>query len=373
MKILITNPEKVLKLKRLYIKSFCYLCARSCRFILYSGHFGRTDFLVLFTKNPADHFPVGFHHSLRVDGGEIDLRGLQTLVPQPLADDGQADSHVPHRAGPAVPPDVCRERDLQSHHFADFLQLAVHPVFHPFVLPAFRAVLPGDDGQQVRASFRQVGVGVHDFLHGGFPADGDALPGLPAAVLQQSVPDVVLSQVCHVHERDALEVDAQHEHVPGEGKGGAFGQGQPPDSPYGVQRQGPFGGGGKAGEHVVEDVPVGGESLFRRLAVEGAQGAQVAGRGVALHAPSFQPCLIPVHQFRVQCVDGDVLPVPEAGEARQGVEVGLGGPCPAHAELFRDHAVDEAEPGLAGREPPERRGDVVRRVFHQRLFLFRNQ
>ena len=103
--------------------------------------------IVLFAKNLSNQLAVGFYHSLRINGREVDLRGFQAFMPQALADNGKADTQVPHRAGPAMPPDIRRKRNLQSHHAADSLQQPVHLMFHPFVLPPFRAVLLGDDGQ----------------------------------------------------------------------------------------------------------------------------------------------------------------------------------------------------------------------------------
>lgn len=78
-----------------------------------------------FTHDFAYHFPVGFHHVLRVDGGKIDLCGLQVFVAQPLADDGQAGAHVTHRAGPGMPPRICRQGCMQSAlHAPSFQQFS---------------------------------------------------------------------------------------------------------------------------------------------------------------------------------------------------------------------------------------------------------
>ena len=137
--------------------------------------------------------------------------GLQVFVAQPLTDDGQAGAHVTHRAGPGMAARICRQGCTQSGHRADFLQVVVHLMLHPLVLPPFRAVRLCDDGQKVRAVFRQVGVVVHDVLHGRLPADGQLLPGLLAAVVQLPVSDVVFLQVGKVHERDALQINATND------------------------------------------------------------------------------------------------------------------------------------------------------------------
>ena len=282
---------------------------------------------------------------------------------QAFADNGKADTHVSHRAGPAVSPGVSRERHLQPGHSPYRLQMVVHLMLHPLVLDAFRAVLFRDDGQQVRAVFGQVCVGVHDVLHDRFPADAQALSGLLAAVLQHTVLNITLFQVGQVHEGDTLQVDAQHEHIPCKGKDGVFRQAEPADGAYGFQGDGTFHSIGKAGEDVAENILVGGQSCLHRFPVQGAEGTQVAGRGVALHAPSFQPGFIAVHDLRVQHIDGHVLSVPETGETRQRVAVGPGSAFPSDTELAGNHAVYEAEPGLTGRKQAEGRGDVVGGVF----------
>ena len=69
-------------------------------------------FLLSLTQNFPDHFPVGFHHALHVDGGKIDLCGLQAFVSQPFADDREAGAHVAHGAGPCMPPRIGRQGRL---------------------------------------------------------------------------------------------------------------------------------------------------------------------------------------------------------------------------------------------------------------------
>ena len=77
-------------------------------------------FRLLFTKNFSYHFSVGFHHALHVDGGKIDLCGLQTFMPQAFADDGQAGAHVPQDAGPGMPPRICRREWPVTRPFRQF-------------------------------------------------------------------------------------------------------------------------------------------------------------------------------------------------------------------------------------------------------------
>ena len=268
--------------------------------------------------------------------------------------------------------DVGRERHLQSHHFADFLQVAVHVVLHLLVLPPFRPVGTGDDGQQVGAVGGQVGIGVHDVLHGRFPAHGQGLSGFLAAVLQQAVPQVGLLYVGHVDERHALQVDAQHEHVAREGQCRARSQVEPLDGPDGTYGHGALGGPGEAGEDVAEDVFVGSQPHADCLAVERAQGAQVARRRVAFQSAAFQPGLVEADVLFAERVGHQVLAPAEEDEAVQRVAISLCGARPANPCLFVNHVAYEAKPCRAVRQPFICRHQVVRRIFQPGRFLFRH-
>ena len=62
-------------------------------------YYKAADFTVYFTsisslKNLTNKFSVGFHYAFRIDGRKIDLRSLQTFVPQALTDNGQVCSYV---------------------------------------------------------------------------------------------------------------------------------------------------------------------------------------------------------------------------------------------------------------------------------------
>ena len=91
--------------------------------------------------------------------------------------------------------------------------------------------------------------------------------------MQQSVTYVLLLKVGHVDERDALQVNAQHEHVAREGEGRASVEAEPPYVAYRVERYCALWGLGEACEYVAEDVVVGGKAHVGGLAVERAQGA----------------------------------------------------------------------------------------------------
>ena len=319
---------------------------------------------------PAYHAPVGHRHGRRVYGREVYLRGLEALVAEAPAHNGEVVAHVAHGAGPRVTRHIRGQRHVQAGHLSYFLQVAVHVVLHALVLPALRAVLPCDYGQQIWAAGGKAGVAVHHVLHGPFPSHRQCLPGLLARVLQQAVPYVGLLQVGHVYERHALQVDAEHEHVPGEGKGRAFAKGEPPYGAYGVNGDGALGRLGEAREHVAEDASVGRKPHVHGLAVERAQGAQVARRGVALHAAAFQPGLIPAHSLRVEVFRHDVFAAAEPGEAGQCVAVSLGRSVPACLRFHGRHAADEGEPRGARRQAPVLGHDVFSAVLHPRQLLF---
>ena len=308
------------------------------------------------------HPPVSLRDGRRVDRRKIDLRGFQVLVAQALADYREVAAHVPHGARPCVAGHVCGKRDTHAGHFAYLFQVAVHLVLHPLVLHALRAVLPRNDGQQVRAAYGEVRVFVDDGLHGRLPAHGDGLARLRAAVAQLAVPHVGLLKVGHVYERHALQVEAKHEHIAREGERRASGQAQCAYGAYRACRHGALGGLGKAREHVAEDGPVGRKPAFHGLAVERAQGAQVARRGVAPNPAPPHPRLVLAHRLGVERVDGHVLAATERGEAGQGRAVGLGRAVPAYERFLSGHGPYEAEEGLAGRQQPESLGHVVGRV-----------
>lgn len=128
---------------------------------------------------------------------------------------------------------VCCQWDAQACYPAYFLQVPVDVMFCFFVLPAFRPVGMGDDGQQVRAFGCQMSIRLDDGLHGRLPTDVQALSRLFTVVLQYAVPDVGFSQVGQVYERYSLQVDAQDEHVPCKNERRACRQAEKPDGPDG--------------------------------------------------------------------------------------------------------------------------------------------
>ena len=83
--------------KSLVLNLFITFAASSAASYYTAAGFVEQILTVLFAKNLANQLSVGFHHSLRVNGRKIDLRGFQVFMPQSLADDGQADSHVYER------------------------------------------------------------------------------------------------------------------------------------------------------------------------------------------------------------------------------------------------------------------------------------
>ena len=73
-----------------------------------------------------------------------------------------------------------------------------------------------------------------------------------------------------------MQVNAQDEHIPGKGEGRVAGQAEEPDVPDRLERDGTFGGFGKAGEHVAEDAFIRSQTHFDSFAVKGTEAAQVA-------------------------------------------------------------------------------------------------
>ena len=315
------------------------------------------------------HPPVSLRDGRRVDRRKIDLRGFQVLVAQALADYREVAAHVPHGARPCVAGHVCGKRDTHAGHFAYLFQVAVHLVLHPLVLHALRAVLPRNDGQQVRAAYGEVRVFVDDGLHGLLPSYGKRLACLLAVVLQQAVPYVGLPKVGHVDERHAMEVKAEHEHVAREGERRTAVEGEPPYRPDRLKGHGALGRSGKAGEHVAEDVPVGRKTHFNRLAVKRTQRAQIARRRIALKPAPLHPRLVHVDVIGAEGVEGEVLAAAELGEAGQRVAVSLGRAEPPYPHLTLHHAAYEAEPRNAPGPAPVSSDDVVGVVFGTGGFL----
>ena len=63
--------------KSLVLNLFITFAASSAASYYTAAGFVEQILTVLFAKNLANQLPVGFHHSLRVNGRKIDLRGFQ--------------------------------------------------------------------------------------------------------------------------------------------------------------------------------------------------------------------------------------------------------------------------------------------------------
>lgn len=203
------------------------------------------------------------------------------------------------------------------------------------------------------------GVRVYNGLHGGLPTDAQGLACLPATVLQLTAADIGLPQIGQIDKRHALQIDAQQEKVAGKGQKRTGWKGKKPDGTNGLQRNGPLGGTGKAGEDMTENISVGGQAQLDRLAVERTERAQVAGGGIELQPTPLQPGFVPGNLFAVQRIEGQVFAPTEGRKAVQGVTVCLGRTPTARLGFLSSNGTDETEPGLTRRQAVESRHDVV--------------
>ena len=74
--------KKYLAVNSLVLNLFITFAACSAASYYTAAAFVEQILAVLFAKNFANQLTVGFHHSLRINGREVDLRGFQAFMPQ---------------------------------------------------------------------------------------------------------------------------------------------------------------------------------------------------------------------------------------------------------------------------------------------------
>lgn len=166
----------------------------------------------------------------------------------------------------------------------------------------------------------------------------------------------------------ATHVETEQEHIARQQQRGIGREVQAPDGLDIPERKGSFGGACHSGKHMAEHVPVFREPGLHSPAVQRAQRAQVAGRGIALQPTRHQPCLVAFHHVRLQRLGGDVLALPETGKTPQRVDISARRALTAHLALPLRLAPDKAEKRQGRRQPLQGTPQVIGRTVRLRPF-----
>ena len=236
---------------------------------------------------------IAVEHSL-ADGGDINRRGthIGMAQAQPLYAVGHADALA--LGGPGVADHVRRELTADADLTAQAGQGAVIAGQRQGVVFGIIIIHQREDILTVA-----VAVAPQDGQGLGLQADGDSDAGLTAAVRQVAAADLAPSEMGHIDERHAADIEAELAYIGGQPQAVVSGAGGE-QAFHLPQLQGALTGLLVTREHAAEGVALGRKPLIDSAVEQGLQGAQVGAAGVTAQAPVEQPLLVVLHELPVE-------------------------------------------------------------------------
>ena len=167
-------------------------------------------------------------------------------------------------------------------------------------------VVRRDEGEEIVGGG---GIAVCYLLHGSVPLDGDAgLVGDLRGIGERETLDVGFPDMGYVGETDAPTVDAEEEHITGEGH--RFGIGEVSvahAAEFVLREQFAFPLDGNGGLHAFQQAFFGNDTTVGRYIMEGVDLIQIETYGRFLTSVCHQPFLKPHHEIGRQCTEGHFL------------------------------------------------------------------
>ena len=243
----------------------------------------------------SNHFSVGPCHPHLILLFDIDLRGLRIGVAHRHRDVGHGDTLVVGQRGPGVARDIGAERLAEARLACHLAQQTVVAA-QGSTIEACGLLALGIVGHE-----RKEAVAIHpapplqDLAHTGLQADADLRARLLSAIGQMTIPNSVLAQHGNIYERHAHRIETKEKDVLGELALPVVANIEGAHAPDLGHGDGTLRGGRIAREDVGKEVYAASDASHP--IVEGTEGPQIAGAGVAGHALRVQPAVVAHHEL----------------------------------------------------------------------------
>lgn len=243
----------------------------------------------------SKQFSIGPCHPHLVLLFYIDLRGLHISVAHRHRDVGHGNALVVGQRGPGVACDIGAERLAEARLACHLAQQTVVAA-QGSTIEACGLLALGIVGHE-----REEAVAIHpapplqDLAHTGLQADADLRARLLSAIGQMTIPNSVLAQHGNIYEGHAHRIETKEKDVLGELALPVVANVEGAHTPDLSHGDGTLWSGRIAREDVGKEVHAAPGSPHP--IVEGPEGAQIAGAGVAGHAFLVQPTVVAHHEL----------------------------------------------------------------------------
>ena len=198
--------------------------------------------------------------------------------------------------------------------------------------------------EEIRGIFGETLVFIYQRLHLWFPFDSDSLMCLAAVIIEITVLEVGLFEMCQVDERDTSEVEAHHEGILCHVAGWGLLEIELLDLFDGLKRDGSFACLVDTSIDSAEWVLLSNEFLLYRSVIDGSEDSHIEGTGIAAYVLLLEVCLVGFYHRCIHLAKRQVFVLSESHKTVESGTIVL--PCLVLSVLVKlgddvCHEVDE--------------------------------